>query len=378
MAVEVEILSSNVEILENQPPLELLPFSDFLEITQYMEIDETVTFQLLEVNGDPFYRGTFTKLSDEWTLERDIQKKLNQLIKQKKMTAEQAESLFYKLSFKDLLQEANVQPSKQKKTNFFKKEKKVKNPKKVSDSKKGKQFDFSIKLSQKQLKILGVIVVVILLIVMGFKFLVGSQTMNKSNSEPTYQQLVTKGEYVELVKKYPEKEAELIEELFQKEDKVGLKKIAEHSNTQLAQLYLAFLEKDWQTATQLSKLPQDSDVQSMVGYAFLEQGKVEEAKLINKEIQNDTLTKQIKSKEIEQSYKLLRERKISEAEIINDRLRDNELAEAIKVAKSIHNLLEKYAKDKENNELSEKDRKEAEDNYQLWLKNLEQIGKSAQ
>ena len=100
MAVEVEILSSNVEVLAKQPPLELLPFLDFLEITQYMEIDETVTFQLLEVNGDPFYRGTFTKLSEEWTLERDMQKKLNQLIKQKKMTAEQAENLFYKLSFK--------------------------------------------------------------------------------------------------------------------------------------------------------------------------------------------------------------------------------------------------------------------------------------
>lgn len=112
----------------------------------------------------------------------------------------------------------------------------------------------------------------------------------------------------------------------------------------------------------------------MVGYAFLKQGKVEEAKLINKEIQNDTLTKQIKSKEIEQAYKLLRERKISEAEKINDKLKDNELAETIKVAKSIHSLLEKYAKDKENKELSEKERKEAADNYQLWLKNLEQVG----
>ncbi|HBI2006560.1 TPA: hypothetical protein I0H51_RS04795, partial [Enterococcus faecalis] len=49
MAVEVEILTSNVEILAKQPPLELLPFSDFLEITQYMEKGETVTFQLLEV-----------------------------------------------------------------------------------------------------------------------------------------------------------------------------------------------------------------------------------------------------------------------------------------------------------------------------------------
>ncbi|HBI3725697.1 TPA: hypothetical protein K4426_003217, partial [Enterococcus faecalis] len=158
--------------------------------------------------------------------------------------------------------------------------------------------------------------------------------------------------------------------------KAGLKIIAEHSNTQLAQLYLAFLEKDWQKVTELSKLPQDSDVQAMVGYAFLEQGKIEEAKLINKEIQNDTLTKQIKSKEIEQAYKLLRERKISEAERINERLKDNGLSEAIKVAKSIHNLLEKYAKDKENKELSENERKEAADNYQLWLKNLEQIGKS--
>ena len=375
MAVEVEILSSNVEVLAKQPSLELLPFLDFLEITQYMEIDETVTFQLLEVNGDPFYRGTFTKLSEGWTLERDIQKKLNQLIKQKKMTAEQAENLFYKLSFKNP-QEAKAQSGKEKEIGFFKKEKKIKKAKKVGNPKRKKQVVFPIKLSQKQLKILGVFVIGILLIVIGWKFMAGSQSTAKTSSEPTYQQLVNKEKYAEIVKKYPEKEPELIEELFQKEDKAGLKKIAEHSNTQLAQLYLAFLDKDWQKVTELSKLPQDSDVQAMVGYAFLEQGKIEEAKLINKEIQNDTLTKQIKSKEIEQAYKLLRERKIPEAERINERLKDNELDEAIKVAKSIHNLLEKYAKDKENKELSEKERQEAADNYQLWLKNLEQIGKS--
>lgn len=49
-------------------------------------------------------------------------------------------------------------------------------------------------------------------------------------------------------------------------------------------------------------------------------------------------------------------------------MKDNGLSEAIKVAKSIHNLLEKYAKDKENKELSENERKEVADNYQLWLK----------
>ncbi|HAP3873427.1 TPA: hypothetical protein ACMUAF_002629 [Enterococcus faecalis] len=373
MTVEVEILSSNVEVLEKQPPLELLPFADFIEITRCMYVKEAVTFQLLEVGGDPFYRGSFEKLNDEWTLEKDIQKKLNQLVKKKKMTAEQAEGLLYKIPFKNL-QEASF--SNEKKTRFFKKEKKPQNTQKVGRLNR-KIHDISpIKLSQKQLRILGVFVIGILLIVIGWKFMAGSQSTAKTSSEPTYQQLVNKEKYAEIVKKYPEKEPELIEELFQKEDKAGLKKIAEHSNTQLAQLYLAFLEKDWQKVTELSKLPQDSDVQAMVGYAFLEQGKIEEAKLINKEIQNDTLTKQIKSKEIEQAYKLLRERKISEAERINERLKDNGLSEAIKVAKSIHNLLEKYAKDKENKELSENERKEAADNYQLWLKNLEQIGKS--
>lgn len=79
----MEILSSNVEVLEKQPPLELLPFADFIEITRCMYVKEAVTFQLLEVGGDPFYRGSFEKLNDEWTLEKDIQKKLNQLVKKK-------------------------------------------------------------------------------------------------------------------------------------------------------------------------------------------------------------------------------------------------------------------------------------------------------
>lgn len=379
MAVEVEILTSNVEILAKQPPLELLPFSDFLEITQYMEKGETVTFQLLEVAGEPFYKGTFTKMSEEYAFEEDIRKKLNQVIKQKKMSAEQAESLLEKLSFTTV----HETPPLSVKQKFLekKKEKKEKSEKVMIQKKKPERR--VPRLSKVSLpsffvswKKIGIGLLIFSCIGLSAFFFLKNDT-SVAKKDTSYEQLFQEGNYQQLLEKYPEKEQTLIEQLYQEGNEKGLEEVAKQATNNLAQFYLSFYRKDWEKVTTLKELPQEKDVLAMKGYAFLKQDKLEEAKLINEAIKNETLTQQIEAYELTQAYKALREGNVSTAEKINKEIANKQLSDDISVVKSILNLMKKYAEDKENKKLSEAERKEAQQNYDEWKKNLQQIGEES-
>ncbi|EPH77105.1 hypothetical protein D929_00174 [Enterococcus faecalis 02-MB-P-10] len=366
MTVEVEILSSNVEVLEKQPPLELLPFSDFLEITSYMVVKETVTFQLLEVGGDPFYRGTFEKTTDDWTLEQDVQHKLNQLVKKKKMSIDQAEELLKKIDSKGTLIEQPKRKSKLSQNlrpTIGKKKEKPRSKKRTWFP----SFSNSTYLKMGLLLLVGTILSVGL-----FSVLTANEPVEQKAT--SYEQLLSEKRYEEALKKYPDKEQTIIEQAYKNEDKKSLETLKEKASTDQASLYLAFLEKDWKTATTLKNLPTTSDILAMKGYAFLQQGKVEEAQLINKELKNQTLTDQIKAYQKEQAYQAIHKEEIDTAEKINKEINDSQLSEDIKIARSIENLLQKYQKEQKNKKLSENDRKEASKNYELWKKNLQQVG----
>ncbi|MBO6338644.1 hypothetical protein [Enterococcus faecalis] len=366
MTVEVEILSSNVEVLEKQPPLELLPFTDFIEITRCMYVKEIVTFQLLEVGGDPFYRGTFEKLNDEWTLEQDIRQKLNQLVKKKKMRIEQAEELFQKI---------NIEPNDLSKKLNKKKLSNKKRPILNKSVRKPRSSFRTWSLSKHKpiyLKV-GLIVVISVILFSGVFFVMKPKTTT-AKKDISFEQLLSDQKFYNAIKAYPEKEQEIVEEAYRKEDKKSLEQLTEESKTELPSFYLAFLENDWKTVTSLKNLPQDSDILAMKGYAFLKQGKLEEAKLINKEMENKTLANQIKDYQKDQAYQAIHKEDIANAEKINKEINDPQLSEDIKIAKSIVNLLKKYQTDQNNKGLSENERKEASKNYELWKKNLQQVG----
>ncbi|NSN29848.1 hypothetical protein HRE00_14600, partial [Enterococcus faecalis] len=72
-----------------------------------------------------------------------------------------------------------------------------------------------------------------------------------------------------------------------------------------------------------------------------------------------------------------REGNVSTAEKINKEIANKQLSDDISVVKSILNLMKKYAEDKENKKLSEAERKEAQQNYDEWKKNLQQIGEES-
>lgn len=202
-------------------------------------------------------------------------------------------------------------------------------------------------------------------------FVTGS---NGSNQQESYSELVKEGKYSQALNEYPDEESKLIEQLYSKKKSKTLKSLADDHHSKMARFYWAFLNKKWNQVTEIKGINQDTTVQAMRGYAYLAQGKLEEAELINKVLKNDTLNDQIYQARKDRAYQNLRDQDISAAELINKEINDPELEEDIKVAKSIVNLLKKYQADKSNSKLSETDRKEAEKNFELWTSNLEQLG----
>ena len=186
--------------------------------------------------------------------------------------------------------------------------------------------------------------------------------------------MVDKKEYIVALKEYPQKEEVLVKQLYQEKNKKELSKLSKEGKSTLAFFYLLFLEHQWKKITEMTDLPVDEETQGMLGFAYLKQGKIEEAELINQEIKSTVLDEQIQLAKKEEAYQAIHEKDVKKAEQINQEIHDEELTEDLSVAKSIVNLLEKYQKDKENTTLSESERKEAEENYKLWEEKLQQLG----
>ncbi|HFU5894625.1 TPA: hypothetical protein ACH6JW_001992, partial [Enterococcus faecium] len=196
----------------------------------------------------------------------------------------------------------------------------------------------------------------------------------KTNPIDSYQTLVDKKEYTVALKEYPQKEEVLVKQLYQEKNKKELSKLSKEGKSNLAFFYLLFLEHQWKKITEMTDLPVNEETQGMLGFAYLKQGKIEEAELINQEIKSKVLDEQIQLAKKEEAYQAIHEKNVKKAEQINQEIHDEELTEDLSVAKSIVNLLEKYQKDKENTTLSESERKEAEENYKLWEEKLQQLG----
>ncbi|MGM0169757.1 hypothetical protein IGI39_004769 [Enterococcus sp. AZ135] len=203
---------------------------------------------------------------------------------------------------------------------------------------------------------------------------VKNHTVNEEKKIPSYEQLVENKDYETALKSYPDEETNLIETLYSNKDEKILKELAEKDKSQLALFYWSFLKENWSKVTDIQNIPQSETIQAMKGFAYLKQGKFEEAKLINQAIKNKTLSSQIKLYQKEKAYDFLRAQNLIEAEKINQEIKDSDLQEDITVAKSIVNLLKKYESDSRDSSLSDKERKEAKKDYDTWLNNLKKLG----
>ncbi|WP_254908313.1 hypothetical protein [Enterococcus sp. 12E11_DIV0728] len=195
-----------------------------------------------------------------------------------------------------------------------------------------------------------------------------------SNQKDSYSELVKEGKYSQALQEYPDEEMSLVEQLYSQKESKELKRLADNQHSKIAFFYWAFLNEKWSKVTEIKGISQDTTIQAMRGYAYLAQGKLEEAELINKVLKNDKLSDQIKQVKKANAYEKLRTQDISAAESINNEIKDSKLQEDIQVAQSIINLLKKYAADKNNTNLSEAERKEAQKNFDQWTSNLQELG----
>lgn len=245
-----------------------------------------------------------------------------------------------------------------------------KNKKHLSLKKERPAIDFA-GLFQKYKKIL---ILIVAFFVMGTGSTLFFKNSLEANQKESYSELVDHGKYNQALQDYPEKETNLIETLYSQKKSKELKELADTKHSKLALFYWSFLNKKWESVTEINGISQDTTIQAMKGYAYLAQGKLEEAELINEVLKNSTLEEQIDQFKKQLAYEKLRNQDITSAENINKEINDSDLKEDIEVAKSIINLLKKYKADQENTQLSEDERKEAKKNYEIWSENLKQLG----
>jgi uncharacterized protein YjaG (DUF416 family) len=221
---------------------------------------------------------------------------------------------------------------------------------------------------------LPIVVSLLLLTIGSLSFIWLNGSTSTADQSDSYEMLLKKREYLEAYEQYPEKEGVLVETLYTDKNREVLEELSSKEKSKLADFYLNFLEENWEKVTSMKDVKLNETVQAMRGYAYLKQEKVTEAEIINKEIQNETLTEQINTQKKVEAYQLLKKKDVEAAEKINSTIKDTELTEDIKVTKSILNLLNKYQSDRNNKELSDSERKEADENYKMWEENLKQLG----
>lgn len=253
---------------------------------------------------------------------------------------------------------------------MIQKENNYENKKNLFSKKERPAIDFP-GLFQQYKKILMFIVIFLMI---GTSYTLFLKYSLKDNQRESYLELVDHGKYSQALQDYPEKETNLIETLYSQKKSKELKELADTKHSNLAFFYLLFLEKQWKTITELQDIPVNEETQGMLAYAYLKQGKIEEAELINQELNSDVLKEQIQAAKKEAAYQAIQEKEIEKAEQINQELQDETLREDISVAKSIINLLEKYQKDQKDMQLSASERKEAENNYHFWEEKLQHLG----
>lgn len=235
------------------------------------------------------------------------------------------------------------------------------------------EFDQGFFLLLKKAK-LPIVVCLLLITIGSFAFVWFNGATSKANQSESYEVLLKKREYLEAFEQYPKKEAILVEGLYTEKNQEALEELSSKGDSKLSEFYLNFLEENWKAVTAMKGVKLSETVQAMRGYAYLKQNKLTEAEIINEEIQNKTLREQINAQKKVQAYQFLKKKDLDAAEKINTDIKDSELTEDIKVTKSIVNLLNKYEADRNNKELSDSERKEADANYKMWEENLKQLG----
>lgn len=358
MLIEVKIEESNAVRIRK----ERYSYVEFEQLSEELRPENSVTYLLVQ-DKKVLYQGKYQCVSG-LSFHESIHYSIEQMIQAGTLKQRKGQKLLELLD-QELAFPGGTQPSSTS-VSFT-----------PSSEKKNKKY-FSLNLDSLQSffkihwKKIGIGGSIFFLLFIGILW--SSTQKIKTNPIDSYQTLVDKKEYTVALKEYPQKEEVLVKQLYQEKNKKELSKLSKEGKSTLAFFYLLFLEHQWKKITEMTDLPVNEETQGMLGFAYLKQGKIEEAELINQEIKSKVLDEQIQLAKKEEAYQAIHEKDVKKAEQINQEIHDEGLTEDLSVAKSIVNLLEKYQKDKENTTLSESEHKEAEENYKLWEEKLQQLG----
>lgn len=201
-----------------------------------------------------------------------------------------------------------------------------------------------------------------------------SNLNDTSQQKPTIEILLKEKKYGEAVNEYPKDKATIVNYLYEENNKSQLEKFNKKYPTKQGLFFEAFLNQEWEKVVSVKGVKPTEETQLMLGYAYLQLGKIEEAKIINKEIKSKTLAKNIKRYELESAYHFLQDGKVEEAKNLNKDLKNSQLNKDIALTQSIVNLIQKSEKDSNDPGLSPEEREEAKNNLEAWKTNLKQIG----
>lgn len=218
--------------------------------------------------------------------------------------------------------------------------------------------------------LMGVLLCGVVVLFVSHNMADSTQATNKAD----FDTLLKEGKYEVAVKNYPKKESEILDYLMEHDKKQDLNKINKQHSTELSRFYHSFMEKDWKGVVENKPNQSTTKSLAMLGYAYIKEGKIEEAKLLNKELKSETLSKQIYSYQLSQAYSNIQSRNVEESKKINDELKDSTLESDIGIAQSIVSLLNKYERDSNDSSLSQEEREEAKNNFEAWKINLKQVG----
>lgn len=350
--VEVEILDAQIKGFTL--PLYPLEWEAFLEVTEAMNPSEMLSFQLLEVDGAPFYQGKFEKQSSLESFEEDLKKKLKLLVKKKGITKEEEQQILELTGFID---KKSSLPTKKKETDEaispFIRQESIKE--KVTLKRRPKLMD------KKILTYILVGIVLFFLIGSGAYFLKGEFLSGKEEPTTAISSSVeiaeiTLDNYMEVAEKETDRQEEVVNFLVEQEAFEQLEAFQEAYPTEIGKFEVAFNQKDWQTVIEADISTLNNARKMMMAIAFIQLGQLEEAKLISESLEDEQLAMQL-------AVGYLRQKNVDEAKKIQDKLNDDQLAEMIDTTEIYVQMISHYSK--------EKDTK----NQELWERKLEQIGK---
>lgn len=205
---------------------------------------------------------------------------------------------------------------------------------------------------------------------------------SQSNSEVSssvesdgYKKLIEQKNYLKAYNDYPKNQSEILALLVKDNNKAGLKEIAEGADSKEAFFDYYFLNKEWKKVIEYQVVSKSKERQAMLAYAYIQEGKIEEAEIINEVLMNKELTLQMEEYKLTSAYKAIQDGKVDEAKKMNETLKNDDLEAALSNAQIAVTLLKKYEKDSSDPNLSPEVQNEAKKNAEAMRVQLKEIGK---